>query len=79
MFHPSYLFSVYIEEAMQIIKWKAKRVKANGERETIIRFADDIAIVADFEKEINKMLHVLSDNLNNGNQNEKKTGAVTMR
>ena len=45
------------------MKEKTKGIKANGERIHCIRFADDIVIVADSEKEMNRMLQVISDTL----------------
>lgn len=55
--------------------------KTNGERIHCIRFADDIVIVADSEKEMNKMLQVLSDTLKlwKLKVNKRKTKVMVVR
>lgn len=51
---------------------KTKGVKTNYESKHCIRFADDIVIVIDLEKEINKMLHIFSYNLKQTESGNRK-------
>jgi hypothetical protein len=50
---------MFIEEAITMMKKKTKGIKINGKQIHSIRFADDIAILADSEKDMNNMLHIL--------------------
>jgi hypothetical protein len=42
-----YLFNMFIEEAITMMKQKTKAIHINGKQIHSIRFADDIAILAD--------------------------------
>ncbi|XP_049833909.1 uncharacterized protein LOC126278101 [Schistocerca gregaria] len=52
------LFNLYIEEAMMEIKERVRSgIKIQGERISMIRFADDIAILSESEEELNYLLN----------------------
>ncbi|MGX9339103.1 reverse transcriptase domain-containing protein, partial [Pantoea dispersa] len=52
------LFNAYVEEAMKEVKEKFPTgVKVQGERISMIRFADDIALLADSKEELDNMLN----------------------
>lgn len=59
-----YLFNIFIEASINILKNKTRGVTINAQHYHCIRFADDIAILADSENELNKMLKILSNALN---------------
>lgn len=59
-----YLFNIFIEEAINEMKEETKGVKINGQKVHCIRFADDIALVAENEEEMNEMLNILAEKLN---------------
>jgi len=54
------LFNIFIESAIKKLKSKTKGVKINERQIHSIRFADDIAIVAENECDLNNMLTSLS-------------------
>lgn len=62
-----YLFNIFIEEVISKFKQKTKGIKVNGQEIHCIRFADDIALTADSEKELSKMMRVLSSMLQEAN------------
>ena len=71
------IFNAYIEEAM--VEWKEKvktGVKVGGVTVNTLRFADDIAVIAESEQELQEMLNVMDQILNaeyNLKINKKKT------
>lgn len=54
------LFNIFIESAIKQFKEKTKGVKVNGRQIHSIRFADDIALVAENERDLSNMLTNLS-------------------
>ena len=50
------IFNVYIEKAINEIKGKASGVNIHGENISMIRFADDIAVIAEIEKDLENIL-----------------------
>ena len=50
------IFNVYIEKAINEIKEKSSGVNIHGEKVSMLRFADDIAVVAETEKDLKKTL-----------------------
>ena len=50
------IFNVYIEKAINEIKEKAPGISIHGERISMLRFADDIAVVAETEGDLKKVL-----------------------
>ena len=46
------IFNVYIEKAINEIKEKAVGVNIHGEKISMLRFADDIALIAETEKDL---------------------------
>ncbi|VVC25180.1 Reverse transcriptase domain [Cinara cedri] len=55
-----YLFNLFMEEAIEEMKEVTNSVRINGEVVHSIRFADDIALVAESEDSMNLMLNILS-------------------
>ena len=49
------IFNAYLEKAIKEIKEKAPGISIHGERFTMIRFADDIAVVAEIEGDLKKV------------------------
>jgi hypothetical protein len=49
-----YLFNIFIEEVVLELKGKAKGVKINGKVIHCIRFADDIAVVTETAKDMQR-------------------------
>lgn len=56
----SSLFNIFIESAIEKFKTESKGVKVNEKQIHCIRFADDIAIVAEIERDFENMLKSLS-------------------
>ena len=50
------IFNVYIEKAINEIKEKAPGISIHGEKISMLRFADDIAVVAVTEGDLKKVL-----------------------
>ena len=50
------IFYVYIEKAINKIKEKALGINIRGEKICMLRFADDIALIAETEKDLKKTL-----------------------
>lgn len=73
-----YLFNIFIEEAMNEMKEETSGVKINGHRIHSIRFADDIALVAETENEMNEMLNILAEKLTNHKLKINATKTKTM-
>uniref|UniRef100_A0A8D8U352 Craniofacial development protein 2 n=1 Tax=Cacopsylla melanoneura TaxID=428564 RepID=A0A8D8U352_9HEMI len=75
-----YLFNIFIEASMEIMKETTAGVSINGQKVHSIRFADDIALVAGTVQEMNNMLNVLSNVLDSYklkiNVNKTKTMMV---
>lgn len=53
------LFNILIESAMKMFKTKSKVVKINGKLIHSIRFANDITIVAENNRDLGNMLTIL--------------------
>jgi len=54
------IFNAYIQEAIDIIREKIQLgIKVNGYRIDMLRFADDIAIIAENEKDLKTLLETL--------------------
>jgi len=58
-----YLFNTFIETAITETKEKTPGIRINGKQIHSICFADDIALVANTEEELNKMLNSLDSKL----------------
>lgn len=75
-----YLFNVYIESAMRELKEETRGVKVNGEQIHSIRFADDIVLMTESERDLNDMLLCLDTTLTKYKLkiNAKKTKAMVI-
>ena len=75
-----YLFNLFIEVAINEVKNKTKGITINGNQIHSIRFADDIALIADSEGNITQMLNCLDTILNKFKLkiNTKKTKAMVV-
>lgn len=59
------LFNIYIEQAINKCKEYCSGIKVNGVRVQMLRFADDIAIVAQDKRSLERALNTLHDILRN--------------
>jgi len=59
------LFDIYIEQATNECKEYCTGIKVNGVRIQVLRFADDIAIIAQEETNLKRALESLDDILKN--------------
>ncbi|KAI5755057.1 hypothetical protein M8J77_013699 [Diaphorina citri] len=75
-----YLFNLFIERAINEMKENTNGVKINGQNIHSIRFADDIALLAESEQDINQMLNYLNQTLNKYKLkiNAKKTKSMVI-
>uniref|UniRef100_A0A8D9DT62 Craniofacial development protein 2 n=1 Tax=Cacopsylla melanoneura TaxID=428564 RepID=A0A8D9DT62_9HEMI len=75
-----YLFNLFIEAAINEVKENTLGVIINGQQFHSIRFADDIALLANSEEDINQMLNCLDTTLNKFKLkiNAKKTKAMVV-
>jgi len=55
------LFNIYIEKAINECKEYCTGIKVNGMRRQMLRFADDIAIIAQDEINLKRALESLDD------------------
>ena len=55
-----YLFNLFIEDVVNQMKRSSRGIKINGEQIHSIRFADDIVVMADSEKDMTRMLGKLT-------------------
>lgn len=77
-----YLFNLFIEDAIEEMKQQTKGVIINGQKVHSIRFAVDIALVAESPEEMNEMLNTLSNILDEYHLKinaKKKTKTMTVR
>jgi len=56
-----YLFNVFIEEAVQELKVKAKVIKIDGKVICYIRFADNIAMLTETGKALQQSLDIFNE------------------
>ncbi|KAL4082173.1 hypothetical protein QTP88_005266 [Uroleucon formosanum] len=60
------IFNAYIQEAIDIIREKIQLgIKINGRKIDMLRFADDIAVIAENEEELQRMLRCMEETLLN--------------
>lgn len=61
-----YIFNAYIQEAINIIRKKIHLgVKMNGREIDMLRFTDDIAVIAENEEDLQKMLRCMEETMLN--------------
>ncbi|VVC34843.1 Endonuclease/exonuclease/phosphatase,Reverse transcriptase domain [Cinara cedri] len=60
------IFNAYIQEAIDIIREKIQLgIKINGRKIDMLRFADDIAVIAENEEDLQRMLRYMEETLLN--------------
>ncbi|KAF0772940.1 Reverse transcriptase domain-containing protein [Aphis craccivora] len=60
------IFNAYIQEAIDIIREKIQLgIKINGKKIDMLRFADEIAVIAENEEELQRMLRFMEETLLN--------------
>jgi len=60
------IFNAYIQEEIDIIREKIHLgIKMNGRKIDMLRFADDIAVIAENEEELQRMLRCMEETLRN--------------
>lgn len=75
-----YLINLFIEHTINEMKDHSRGLSINGKQFHSIHLADDIALLADSEEELNLMLHILDSSIDKFklNINSKKTKVIVM-
>lgn len=70
------IFNAYIQKAIDIIREKIRLdIKINGKKSDMLRFADDIAVIAENEEELQRMLRCMEEQTEHENKYAKYQGS----